>query len=350
MALAYEQDRALAPLTTLGLGGPAACFVEARERAEIGEALALAKARGLPLAMLGGGSNLVVRDQGFPGLVLRIATEGVAIARAGDEAIVTVQAGESWDALVARAIDEDLAGIECLTGIPGAVGATPIQNVGAYGQEVGEVIEAVEVLDRRNGAISWLGAEACGFGYRDSRFKREPEHFVVLAVRFRLRLGGPASVRYAELARVLDVRAATPDLRTVAQAVRALRAGKGMLVEPGWTPSAGSFFTNPMVGVAALADVIARAMASGAIAHASELPQYPLDDGRVKLSAGFLIERSGIVRGMRRGPVGVSDKHALALVHHGGGSTAALLSLAAEVQARVMEHFGLRLAIEPVCW
>jgi UDP-N-acetylmuramate dehydrogenase len=350
VTLSYAEGRTLAPLTTLGLGGPAAFFVEARERDDVSAAIALAAARAVPLAVLGGGSNLLIADHGFPGLVVQIATQGVAIARAGEDAIVTAQAGESWDALVARAVDEDLAGIECLTGIPGAVGATPIQNVGAYGQEVAQVIEAVEVLDRRSGVIAWISADACGFGYRDSRFKQEPDRFVVLAVRFKLRIGGAASVQYAELARVLDVRTATPDLRTVAQAVRALRAGKGMLIEPGWTPSAGSFFTNPIVSVDALADVIARGCARGAIAGASELPQYPLADGRVKLAAGFLIERSGIVKGMRRGPVGVSEKHALALVHHGGGSTAALLALAAEIQAQVADQFGVRLAIEPVRW
>jgi UDP-N-acetylmuramate dehydrogenase len=265
VGLGCVTGRSLAPLTTLGLGGPAAHFVDAQTREDVVEALAWASERALPVGILGGGSNLVIGDVGFSGLVVKLATRGVEITRSGDEALVTAQAGESWDELVARAVDEQLAGIECLAGIPGAVGATPIQNVGAYGQEVSEVIEAVEVIDRQRDELLWLPAASCGFGYRDSRFKREPGRFVVLAVRLKLRVDGMPTVRYAELARALDVQIALPDLTSVKDTVRALRARKGMLITPGWEPSAGSFFTNPIVPVEELSQVIARGCESGAI-------------------------------------------------------------------------------------
>ena len=350
MALALVHDRPLAPLTTLGLGGTAHSFVEARTREDIFEVLALARAQALPVGVLGGGSNLVVPDDGFRGLVLQVATRGIARSVVGDYVLLTAQAGESWDELVGRAVDENLYGIECLTGIPGCVGATPIQNVGAYGQEVAQVIEAVEVLDRARGEVAWLSAAACGFGYRDSRFKRSPDAFVVLAVRFRLATRGAPALGYPELARAIAARAAMPALRDVQACVRELRSRKGMLIEPGWEPSAGSFFTNPIVTAAQARDVALRAQSSGAIAVAQDMPQFIQSDGRVKLSAGWLIERAGIARGTTSGGVGVSAKHALALVHRGGGSTRDLLALAESIQRRVTERFGVALEIEPVRW
>lgn len=345
MALATESERSLAPLTTLGLGGAAARFVEADTREVLFEALALGEGLGLDVRVLGGGSNLVVADDGVPGLVVRMATRGIALERSASHAALTAEAGESWDALVERAVREGLFGVECLTGIPGTVGATPIQNVGAYGQEVSDVIEAVEVLDRQRRQTHWLAAADCGFGYRTSRFKREPARFVVLAVRFRLQTEGLPRVRYAELARALagDPR---PSLRTVQQTVRALRAQKGMLIEPGWEASAGSFFTNPIVSE----DEAARVAQVASERGFGDVPRHDGGAGRVKLAAGWLIERSGIAKGMRRGVVGVSRHHALALVHHGGGSTRALLDLASEIQQQVYCTFGVQLEIEPVRW
>lgn len=348
--LALEHARALAPLTTLGLGGPAAHFVEVSSRAALGEALALARAEAWPVGILGGGSNLLVPDAGFAGLVVRIATRGIELSRGLAETRLTVQAGESWDDVVELAVSEELAGIECLTGIPGSTGATPIQNVGAYGQEISDVVEAVEVLDRASLAASWWSAADCEFGYRDSRLKREPHRFVVLAVRFVLRNGGAPTLRYGELSRALASRSSAPTLRDVQREVRALRASKGMLIDASFEPSAGSFFTNPVVSVEQAERVLSRALALGYITRADELPRFSAGAGQVKLAAGWLIEHAGVCKGQRSGAVGVSSRHALALVHHGGGSTTELLALATQIQQQVDRTFGVALQIEPVRW
>ena len=350
MALALATERTLASFTTLGLGGAARHFLEVDRRSLLEEALDWAASHQEPLRVLGGGSNLVIADEGVQALVVRMATRGVELVREAGTATLTVQAGECWDDVVELAVAERLAGIECLSGIPGTAGATPIQNVGAYGQEVSETIAAVEVLDRATGSIFWLSRAACGFAYRDSRFKREPDRFVVLAVRFQLREEGAPCLRYRELASAFATRSAAPSLREVQQAVRALRAHKGMLIEPGWEPSAGSFFMNPVVSSADLLRVTSVALARGLVASAAEVPQFPLDGEQVKLAAAWLVERAGIVKGLRRGGVGVSSRHALALVHHGGGSTRELLTLATEIQQQVDGVFGVKLAIEPVRW
>jgi UDP-N-acetylmuramate dehydrogenase len=326
-----EQGRSLAALTTLKLGGPAQYFVSASDRSELLDALAWARAQHVQVRVLGGGSNLLIVDEGVPGLVVQVATRGIALAIEGKHGLLTVQAGEVWDDVVSLAIDEGLAGIECLTGIPGSTGATPIQNVGAYGQEVADVIEEVEVLDRETGAVSWVPASECRFAYRDSRFKRSRE--VVLAVRFRLRRDGVPTLRYPELARVVGEGA---KLAEVAAAVRALRASKGMLIDDTFVPSAGSFFVNPVLNSEQAAIVT------------PEMPQFPLDGG-VKLSAAWLIEHAGFSRGTRRGGVGISDKHSLALVNY-GGTAKELLALASEIQSGVLERFGVALQVEPIRW
>jgi UDP-N-acetylmuramate dehydrogenase len=331
-----ERGRSLAALTTLRTGGPAEYFVSANDRSELLDALAWARSHGVEARVMGGGSNLVVADAGVPGLVVQVATRGVSLAIEGKHGVLTAQAGEVWDDVVSLAIEQALAGIECLSGIPGSTGATPIQNVGAYGQEVAEVIEAVEVLEPASGAVRWLAASECGFGYRDSRFKRTRD-FVVLAVRLRLRRDGVPTVRYPELARSVGARASLADVQG---AVRALRSGKGMLIEPGFVPSAGSFFTNP---------VLSREAAAVVIARAPEMPQFAAGE-RVKLSAAWLIERAGFAKGTRRGAVGISGQHSLALVNRGGATTAALLGFAGEIQAGVLEAFGVGLELEPVCW
>ncbi len=314
----------LAPLTTLRLGGPAASFVEARSEDEL-----VAEARDAAL-VLAGGSNVVIADEGVPGKVVRIATRGVA--RSGDR--LTVAAGEDWDALVALCVAEGLQGFECLSGIPGSVGATPIQNVGAYGQEVAETVESVRVLDRRTGAVEDLPAAACGFVYRGSVFKYRDER-VVLSVSFRMRcsrLSGP--LRYAELARALDVPVGgSAPLSEVRVAVLALRRGKGMVIDPADpdSVSAGSFFTNPILDAAP----------PGA-------PAWPEPDGRVKTSAAWLIEQAGFARGYGDGRIGISRKHTLALVNRGGGTTAELMALAREIAGGVEARFGIALHPEPV--
>ena len=347
MTLDIQPDAPLAPLTTLELGGPARHLCTARTDDELGEALRWADARRLPALILGGGSNLVVADAGYPGLVVRVATRGRRFAdAAGGEVLVTAAAGEPWDDLVADAVGRELAGLECLSGIPGLVGATPIQNVGAYGQEVAETIRAVRVLERGTGQIRELAPTDCGFAYRDSAFKRDPDRFAVLAVTFALRPGGAPTLRYAELGAALADR---PDatLADARRTVIALRRKKSMVLADGDPNrrSVGSFFTNPIVSPADAASVAARAAARGA--RPDELPRWPAPGGGVKLSAAWLIERAGFAKGARRGAVGISSAHALALVHHGGGSTAALLALAGEIRDAVRAAFGVTLLPEP---
>ena len=344
----------LAPLTTLELGGTARHLVEAQSPAMVVAAVAWAEARGLPLLVLGGGSNVVISDSGFSGLVVRMATRGVRFALEDGQGVVQAAAGESWDGLVSQVVARGWAGLECLAGIPGLVGATPIQNVGAYGQEVAETIRAVTVLERATGRFFTMQARDCGFSYRQSRFKRQPDDFVVLEVTFALSPGGAPRVRYAELGAALagklgdDVAGGggggglpgaghrPPTLGEVSETVRTLRRRKSMLLDPADPNrrSVGSFFTNPVLPRDIAAAVVARALASGAAASSSEVPQFPTENGLVKLSAGWLIERAGFSKGFRRDGVGLSTNHALALVHHGGGTTAQLLALAGRSSRR----------------
>jgi UDP-N-acetylmuramate dehydrogenase len=335
----------LAPLTTFELGGPARHFAEASDEGAVGEALRWATARGLPVFVLGGGSNLVVADAGFDGLVVRVAPRGLTFSASGSEVLVEAGAGEPWDEVVAASVAHDLAGLECLSGIPGLTGATPIQNVGAYGQEVSETIRSVRVLERRTLAVKELPPEACGFGYRDSAFKRAPDEHIVLAVTFALRPGGAATLRYAELR---DALPASPTLAEVRAAVVALRRKKSMVIDPADPNrrSAGSFFMNPVVSERDANRVAAQALGEGLIARVEDMPRFPAGD-KVKLAAGWLIERSGLAKGLRRGNVGISTRHALALVHHGGGTTGELLALARHVRDSVYTQFAVRLVPEP---
>lgn len=338
-----RENVALAPRTTLKLGGAAKRFAEVVTDDDLVHALAWARCENVRVGILGGGSNLVVPDEGFDGLVIAIATRGMI----RDGARWTVRAGEPWDELVAETVARGLAGIECLSGIPGLVGATPIQNVGAYGQEVSSTIVEVRAFDRARETFVTIPAADCAFAYRDSRFKRDPDAFVVTDVTFSFTAGGAPTLAYAELAKSVPAGATLGDVRDT---VIRLRRAKAMVVDPNDpnTQSAGSFFTNPIVGAAARDEVIARALARGTVKSASEVPTFPQQDGRIKLAAGWLIERAGIEKGMRRGSVGISDRHALALVHAGGGTTRALLALADEVAARVRDVWGVTLEREPV--
>jgi UDP-N-acetylmuramate dehydrogenase len=345
----------LAPLTTLGLGGPARHLVEARDEETVVAAVRWAAERGLPLCVLGGGSNVLFGDGGFDGLVLRIATRGLRFQPDGAEVLVHAAAGEPWDPLVSEAVARDLGGIECLAGIPGLVGATPIQNVGAYGQEVAATIRAVRALDRATGEVVVMSADDCEFEYRDSRFKRHSDRHVVLEVTFALDPGAAPEVRYRELGDALAARAGAgagaADLGVVAATVRALRRRKSMLLDDASDPnrrSAGSFFLNPVMSTAEAEAVAARAVESGAARSPAEIPRFPAGTDRVKLSAAWLVEGAGFPKGSRRGAVGVSSRHALALVHHGGGRSADLLALARDIRAAVAARFGVTLVPEPV--
>lgn len=357
-------DVSLASLTTLELGGPARWVFTPENEAEVAEIHAWARREGCPLFVLGGGSNVVVADAGFGGAVVRGARlRGIHLEeRAGEEVWVTAAAGEPWDDLVTLCVQRGLAGIECLAGIPGLVGATPIQNVGAYGQEVGDTLREVRVLELGGDGpdtsgegplVTSMDREACGLGYRDSLFRRQPGRFVILSVTLALRRGGPPTVRYAELASALAGNpgaASAPSLARVRETVRDLRRGKSMLLEPGDPNrrSVGSFFTNPVVSPEQALAVATRALAGGQVTEVLAVPSFPLPNGRVKLSAGWLIERAGFPRGTRHGAVGVSSRHALALVHHGGGTTAELVALAREIRDAVAATFGVTLLPEPI--
>ena len=331
----------LARHTTLRLGGPAGRYVEATTEQELVDVVSAADTAGEPVLLLAGGSNLVVADNGFPGTVVKIATRGVEVEQdACSGATVRVAAGENWDDLVARAVAEGWVGVEALSGIPGSVGATPIQNVGAYGQEVSQTIASVRCWDRRDATVRTFAAADCGFGYRTSRFKQEPGRWVVLSVTFQLRLGHlGAPVRYAELARALDVEVGERvEAARVRSAVLALRGGKGMVLdaEDADTWSAGSFFTNPLLS------------AEEAATLPEDAPRWPQPDGRVKSSAAWLIEHAGYGKGYGNDRVSLSTKHTLALTNRGGATTEDLLALAREVRSGVEAKFGVRLENEPV--
>jgi UDP-N-acetylmuramate dehydrogenase len=342
----------LRDLTTLRLGGPAGHLAEAADEDAVVEAVRRADRGGEPLLVLAGGSNVVVADAGFPGTVVRIATRGLTRTEAPDgRVLLEVQAGEPWDPLVARCVEEGLAGVECLAGIPGSVGATPIQNVGAYGQEVAETILSVRVLDRERDTVEALGPQACRFSYRSSAFKRTPGRWVVLAVTFALeRSGRSAPIRYAELARRLGValgdRAPLADVR---EAVLALRRGKGMVIDPTDpdSVSAGSFFTNPVLDASAFAALERRV--ADRLGDGVAPPAFPDARGHVKTSAAWLVERAGFHRGHgNEHGIAISTKHTLALTNRGGGTTAELVALAREIAGGVRERFGVELVPEPV--
>jgi UDP-N-acetylmuramate dehydrogenase len=332
----HAHSRELAHLTTLRLGGPAADLVIATDTEEIPQLVRDADA----LLILAGGSNVVVSDSGFPGTVLLLRNGGIEISSAGDTATVSVSSGEPWDGVVARTVVEGLCGIECLSGIPGSAGATPIQNVGAYGQEVAETITAVRVYDRLSDSVSVYEPGDCGFGYRTSVFKHS-DRWIVLEVTMRLsRSGLSGPIRYPELARALGVGVGDrAPLEEVRAAVLKLRSGKGLVLDPDDpdTYSVGSFFTNPVLP----ADDFEALRGEGA-------PAWPNPDGTVKTSAAWLIEHAGFAKGYGRAGVAISTKHTLALTNRGNGSTRALLDLAREIRAGVRDRFGVTLVPEPV--
>jgi UDP-N-acetylmuramate dehydrogenase len=341
-------DAPLAPLCTLELGGPARHLVDADGDATVGEALRWAHAEHLSVFILGGGSNVVIADRGFDGLVLRMAQRGVTVERTAERVLVTARAAEPCDTLVDRAVAEGWAGIECLSGIPGTVGATPIQNVGAYGQEVAETVAAVRVLERSTLVERELTPAECGFAYRDSVFRRQPERFVILAVTFSLRPGAAPTLRYPELARALGS-AHAPSLADVRQAVLALRRSRSMVLDPSDENrrSVGSFFVNPVLPERQAAKIAAGALAAGLVRDLQELPRFAAGYDRVKVPAARLIELAGFAKGLRRGHVGISSRHVLALVHHGGGTTAELVALGRDIRAAVAGRFGVNLEPEP---
>lgn len=341
----FLEEVPLAPYTTFGIGGPAKWFAEAASEADILGGVDFARERGLPLFVLGGGSNLLISDAGFAGLVLRIDLKGIDQRFVRDCLVLSVAAGEGWDELVSRAVSEDCAGIECLAGIPGTVGGTPVQNVGAYGQEVSETIREVRALDLQSRQFVEIPAAECGFAYRQSLFNTTAKgRFIVTRVDYALTPGGTPSLQYADLKRHFQGRDGTPSLAEVAMAVRAIRRSKGMFLVAGDPDcaSAGSFFKNPVVDRTALAAIVA------AVPEGTAVAQYPAGEGKVKLAAAWLVEKAGFSKGYAEGRVGISNRHTLALVNRGGASAQEVLELSGRIAGAVEEKFGVRLEREPV--
>ena len=339
----------LAPLTTLRVGGPAARLLTATTEDELVDAVRGADERGEAVLVLAGGSNVVIADAGFPGTVVRVATRGTATAPAGAGVTVTVQAGEPWDEIVASSVEQGLSGLEALSGIPGLTGATPMQNVGAYGQEISQTVREVRAFDRARDETVTLSAADLRFGYRTSALRGRESH-VVLSVTLQLaRDTDSAPVRYAELARALDVRlGARAPLARVREAVLELRRGKGMVLDPDDpdSVSAGSFFTNPILDGTAYDDL--RRRATRRLGPDRTPPRFDEPDGRVKTSAAWLIEQAGFHRGYGDGRVGLSGKHTLAIVNRGGATAAEVIDLARAIAGGVHDAFGVRLTPEPV--
>jgi UDP-N-acetylmuramate dehydrogenase len=336
----------LAPLTTLKVGGPARYFTEPKSATEVANAVNFAHTRDIPLFVLGGGSNLVISDAGWPGLVLRIAISGIDQREENGKALFEVGAGEEWDKFVARAVARNCAGVECMSGIPGSVGGTPVQNVGAYGQEVSETIQSVLVFDLKDGQVRELCAEACAFQYRTSIFNTsERGRFIILRVTYALTPGGRPRIEYADLKKHFAGFQNAPSLAGTREAVRRIRAAKAMLITPGDEDcrSAGSFFKNPVLAPDQYTELTQRAKVKGL-----QVPSYPALDAQRKVSAAWLVEHSGFSKGYNAGRAGISRKHALAIVNRGEATASDILGLKDHIQQRVEELWGIHLEPEPV--
>ncbi len=343
--ISIRENVPLSPLTTIGVGGPARYYAEAATEDDVREAVKLAGKKKLDLFVLGGGSNLVVADAGWPGMVLRIALRGIESETAADRTIFHAGAGEDWDAFVAHAVSANCAGIECLSGIPGTVGGTPVQNVGAYGQEVSESILGVRVLDRNNGKVHDLSNGECAFSYRSSLFNTtERGRYIVLRVSYALRPGGAPELKYADLKQHFEGQE-SPSLAQVREAVREIRHRKAMLLVDGDpdSHSAGSFFKNPIISEAQFMDLSQQLAVRGV-----QLAGYSAGEGMRTISAACLIENAGFRKGHTRGRAGISRKHALAIVNRGEASAAEIVALKDEIQSGVREKFGIELQSEPV--
>ena len=336
--LSIEENVPLAPLTTLGVGGAARFFVEANSEAELIEAIQFAEQHNLPQFILSGGSNVLISDEGFPGLVVRVAIKGIEW---GEEIIVG--AGEDWDSFVRQCVERNLAGVECLSGIPGFVGGTPVQNVGAYGQEVSETITLVRAFNRQTKQIVELSNAECRFTYRTSIFNStERNHYVVLTVSLALKANGEPALRYPDVKNFFAGRSGAPLLAEVRQAVIEIRSRKGMVIVPDDPDcrSAGSFFKNPVISAEAFAKLEAAAN--------ERPPSFPAAGGKVKVPAAWLIERAGFERGYAKGRAGISSKHTLAIINRGRATANEILALVDEIKMQVKDRFGVELTPEPV--
>lgn len=341
-----EENIALAPLTTLRVGGSARYFVCAGSVEDVEAAVTFAEEKSLPLFVLGGGSNVLISDEGFAGLVLQIGISGIDHTHERETIRLIVGAGEDWNALVAFCVTRHLSGLECLSGIPGTVGATPVQNVGAYGQEVSQTIASVLVFDLSRKEVREMDAADCEFGYRSSIFNtRERGRYIILRVTYEVRAGGAPNLSYADLQKYFAGRSEPPTLAEVREAVLKTRASKGMLITAGDPDScsAGSFFKNPVLTQSQFDELGARAQE-----RKLNVPSYPALSRLKKISAAWLVENSGFAKGYIKGRAGISSKHALALVNRGGATAAEIIALRDEIQQRVEQQWGIKLEPEPV--
>ena len=341
-----QENVALAPLTTFKVGGPARYFVEPKTPQEVSAAVAFAQSKNLPLFVLGGGSNLIISDNGWPGLVIKIGIKGIEEHKETGKRLFEVGAGEEWDNFAATAVARNCAGVECLSGIPGSVGGTPVQNVGAYGQEVSETVDSVLALDLKDGQLHELCNDACGFSYRTSIFNTSQRgRYIIVRVTYALTPDGEPRILYADLKKHFDGWEVSPKLADVREAVRRIRASKGMLITPGDEDcrSAGSFFKNPVLSQEQHEVLVQRAKAKG-----FDVPSYPALESQRKVSAAWLVEHSGFSKGFSAGSVGISRKHALAIVNRGEATAGDILGLKEHIQDRVAEIWGVQLEPEPV--
>ncbi|MFZ0477728.1 MAG: UDP-N-acetylmuramate dehydrogenase [Terriglobales bacterium] len=344
--MTIHENVPLAPMTTLHVGGPAQFFAEARHEEDVREAVDFSKTRNLPLFVLGGGSNLLVADSGWPGLVLRISIGGLTSESSGNNVLFSVGAGSDWDTFVAQAVTQNCAGVECLSGIPGSVGGTPVQNVGAYGQEVSETIESVRAFDTKENRTVVLPRPACGFRYRASIFNTGQRcRYIILRVNYRLHRGAAPTLKYADLQKHFAESKTPPSLASVREAVREIRRAKGMLLVPGDpnSRSAGSFFKNPVLTADQFQNLTARAAEK-----ALEIPSYPALEAHHKISAAWLVEHSGFSKGFHLGEAAISTKHALALVNTGSAHASDIVHLKETIQQQVQTEWGVLLDPEPV--
>jgi UDP-N-acetylmuramate dehydrogenase len=348
-----RENVSLAPLTTLKVGGAARFFVKAETETDVTEALRFARERGLPLFVLGGGSNLLVSDDGFDGLVVQIALRGIRFVEENSDVFVTAGAGEDWDALVERCVEQNLAGFECLSGIPGTVGGTPVQNVGAYGQEVSETIVRVRAIKRESGEIYDLTNADCRFAYRTSIFNDAAaarDKFIVLAVTYRLRQNGEPALRYKDLKKYFAENSEPVSLQSIRRAVLKIRRAKSMVIDatdPN-SQSAGSFFKNPVVSPAHFIAIEQTAREKSLIQASENLPHFAAADETVKIPAAWLIEKSGFAKGFAMGRAGISVNHTLAIINRGGATAREIVGLMREIQTGVFETFRIALQPEPV--
>lgn len=343
--LAIQENVPLADFTSFGVGGPAHRFIEVSTQEEAARALAFSREQGLPHFVLGGGSNVLVSDQGFPGVVILNRIKGFSVAADGESLLVTAGGGEDWQDFVDRCVAEGWQGVECLAGIPGTVGSSPVQNIGAYGQEVAQTIVRVDALETASGNAVSFSNEQCCFGYRGSIFNTtEAGRYLITGVTFRLNPGGAPQIAYRELEERFAANTAAPTLADVADAIMAIREGKGLVVREGFESfkCAGSFFKNPIVTAAEYESILRVVAGAGGSANWA----WPMASGLVKLSAACLIQCAGFQRGQRKGAVGMSPRHTLVMVNYGGASAREIVEFAAEVRQRVQECFGVVLAPE----